>query len=360
LKLSERVVRLVKRDPISVGLDIGNHSVKLVYIQHSIKGPVLQGVGIHVFKKEIMVNGEIKNREELLLAITSLINKTDPSGRVRQVNFSLSWSYGVIADRIKLKSSSLESDDELILMEASTRSPFDVEDIQLDYKILTRNEKTSDIEVLLVAAKLDIMQPFLSLVRDSGLDPVNIDVDTFATANAYLFSAQEQDNKEVICLANIGENVTNLTFIKNGKYHSTRDVGTGGSYFVSTLEKNLGVDTIEATAILKSKEIDEKNNEEIKRCIENCTEELSMGLDLALGYFQSSENNVQIDKIYLCGGGANIQNLPELLHERHNIPVEIADPLQDIAFDKRKFTGNIPKDISTTLMVATGLALRKF
>jgi Tfp pilus assembly PilM family ATPase len=39
-------------------------------------------------------------------------------------------------------------------MEAGQRSPFDVDDITLDYKILHRNHESGEIEVLLIAAKI--------------------------------------------------------------------------------------------------------------------------------------------------------------------------------------------------------------
>ncbi|MFC1584366.1 type IV pilus assembly protein PilM [Fibrobacterota bacterium] len=360
MEIKKRVLRLFGGDPVSVGLDIGNHSVKIVYIKHGTKGPVLLGAGIHVFKEGTMESGEIKNRDELLHAITSLINKTDPAGKVKKVNFALSWSYGVIADRIRLKSSKLESDDELILMEAGRHSPFDVEDIQLDYKILDKNPVTGDMEVLLVAARLKVMQPFLSLIRDAGLDPVNIDVDTFAVANAFFFTASPEDKKKVLCLVNIGENVTNLTFIKHGAYHSTRDIPTAGSYFIQSLQKELQVEEWEAMAILKGRERGNYNDDTVQRCIEISVEELSIGLDLAFSYFQSSEDNLAIDKIIICGGGACIENLPDLLAERHETQVEIADPLGTMAYDRKKFVGAVPQDISTTLTVATGLALRRF
>jgi type IV pilus assembly protein PilM len=360
VKLKERVIRFFGGDPVSVGLDIGNHSVKIVYIKHAVKGPVLLGAGIHVFKEGTLENGEIHNRDELLHAITSLINKTDSSSKLKKVNFALSWSYGVIADRIRLKSSKLESDDELILMEASRRSPFDVEDIQLDYKILDKNVATGDMEVLLVAARLKMMQQFLSIIRDAGLDPFNVDVDTFAVANTFLVTASEEDKQKVICLANIGESMTNLTFIKHGEYHSTRDIATAGSYFVQNLQKEFQVESWEAVKILKGRNEEDYDKEAVFRCIENAAEELSIGLDLAFSYFQSSENDLSIEKLVLCGGGACIEHLPQLLSERHNLDVEIANPLGSIEYDKKKFSSTIPQDISTTLMVAAGLALRRF
>jgi len=360
LKLKEHTLRLIRGNPISVGLDIGNHSVKIVYIEHSQKGPVLKGAGIHVFTEPTLENGEIKNRDELLYAISSLIKKTDQKGKFKSVNFALSWSYGVIADRIKIKQVEGQSSDELILMEASRRSPFDVDDIQLDYKILDQEEDSENMEVLLVAAKQKMMQPFLTLIREANLDPINVDVDTFATANAYMFSAQEVDKEKVICLINIGEYVTNLTFIKHGAYHSTRDIGTGGYFFIQTLQRELEINEHDASSILKGRAHDDYDRAIINKCIENASEELSLGIDLAFSYFKSSENNLSIGKIMLCGGGACIERLPELIANRHNIDVEIADPLAHIQYDTNKFSQPVPIDVSTTLMVATGLALRQF
>ncbi|MBF0430281.1 MAG: type IV pilus assembly protein PilM [Fibrobacteria bacterium] len=359
IKIKDNVIRLMSGDPVSVGLDIGNHSVKIVCIRHRPSGPLLLSAGIHVFKEGTMENGEIQNRNELLNAVISLINKT-PTRKIKKVNFSLSWSYGVIADRIRLKSSQIESDEELILMEASRHSPFDVDDIQLDYKILNKNDVTGDMEVLLVAAKVNKMQPFLSLIEDANLEAVNVDVDTFATTNAFLFSANPEDLDKVVCLANIGDNVTNLTFIKHGAYHSTRDVETAGNYFLQTIAKKLDINPMEATSILKGRSQQNFDEELVENCIENSAEELSVGIEMAFKYFKSMENNLSIDKLVLCGGGACIETLPELLAERHDIEVEIADPLSKIDCDKSKFVTAIPKNISTSLMVATGLAIRKF
>ena len=84
-----------------------------------------------------------------------------------------------------------------------------------------------------------------------------------------------------------------------------------------------------------------------------------MGIDLAFSYFQSSENNLKVEKMVLCGGGACIRDLAGILAKRHNVEVEITNPLQHIAYDEKKFSGPIPENISTILTVATGLALRR-
>jgi len=350
---------MIQGDPITVGIDIGNYSIKIARIAHKSSGPVLLGAGIHVLKPDTLAGGEIKNRDELLHSLTSLVHRTDPTGKIKDVVLSLSWSYGVIADRIRLKGDKESTDEEQILMEAGQRSPFDVDNITLDYKILAKNPESNEMEVLLVAAKNPVMQAYIDLLYEAGLRPLVIDVDAFAVTNAYLLSAPEEDLGKVVSLINVGENLTNLTFLKNGTYHSTRDIATACDFFLKTLMKNLKVDREEAAAILRGKNVEPQSQAIVNRGIEFAAEELSVGIDLAFGYFQSSENNLKVEKMVLCGGGATIRNLAGILAKRHNVEVEIANPLAHVAYDEKRFTGPIPENISTILTVATGLALRK-
>jgi type IV pilus assembly protein PilM len=359
LGFKEKVLNLIQGEPTTVGIDIGNYSVKIVHIAHRPTGPVLLGANIYVPNPETIVGGEIKNRDELLQGLTALVQKTDPTGKIKDVILSLSWSYGVIADRIKLKSSKTGSDEEVILFEAGQRSPFDVDNITLDYKILSRNAETEEMEVLLVAAKLQVMQSYIDLLYEAGLRPVVIDVDAFAVTNAYLLSAPPEDSEKVVSLINIGEHLTNLTFLKNGTYHSTRDIATACDFFLKTLMKNLKVDRKEAAKILSGESTEKYNAATLTRALEFSAEELSVGIDLAFSYFQSSENNLKVEKMVLCGGGATIVNLAALLAKRHNVEVEITNPLQHIALDPKRFPSPIAENISTILTVATGLALRR-
>jgi type IV pilus assembly protein PilM len=359
LGFKEKILNAIQGEPTTVGIDIGNYSIKIARVVHRQNGPVLLGAGIHVLKPDTIVGGEIKNREELLQSLTALVHRTDPAGKIKDVVLSLSWSYGVIADRIKLKSSKGESDEEVILMEAGQRSPFDVDNITLDYKILHKHPENDEMEVLLVAAKLQVMQSYIDLLYEAGLRPVVIDVDAFAVTNAYLLSAPPEDGNKVVSLINVGEHLTNLTFLKNGTYHSTRDIATACDFFVKTIMKNLKVEREEAANILRGKNSDKYNQATLNRSIEFSAEELSVGIDLAFSYFQSSENNLKVEKMVLCGGGACIRDLAGILAKRHNVEVEVTDPLAHILHDEKKFSGPIPSNISTILTVATGLALRR-
>ena len=350
-------VSRLRGETTTVGLDIGNHSAKLVKMQHRRSGPILQAAGIQELKPETIVGGEIKNRDALIEALTTLVHRTDDT--VKDVILSLSWSFGVLGDRIHLKSQKGSADEETILFEAGQRPPFDVENITLDYKILRRNVETSDMEVLLVAAKNQVMQSYIDVVLEAGLRPIVIDVDAFAFANAYNFSVGNSDVDEVVALINIGDNLTNITFLKGGIYQSTRDVSTAGDYFVKYLMRQFKLPREQAVGLLKGKDLDKFDASQLARAIEFSCEELSLGIDLAFQYYQSSEKTARIQKIVLCGGGACIPGVPEYIGRRHESQVVVLNPLSTIQKDPEKFPDPIPDTVSTLLTVAVGMALRK-
>ncbi len=340
----------------TVGLDIGSHAIKIAKILHKKDGFTLQATGIKELPPGTIEGGEIRNRSAFIDAITTLINQCDPG--IVDVVISMSGN-GIITDKVMFKIDPSENTEEFILWEASQRSPFDVDDITLDYKILSRNQSTSEVEVLLVAAKNQTMQTYIDLLYEAGLKPVMVDVDAFALTNSYALEMSGRAEQGVVMLLNIGHNLTNVTFIKNGVYHSTRDVATAGDFFVKTLVRNLGLAPEVAFALLRGEEDPTLNAGLVKQSIDYAIEELSSGIDLAFSYFRNSEKHDVIDKIILSGGGAHIQGIAGFLENRHETSVRIANPLAHLEYDPELFGRVNPDTISPMLSVAIGLGLRK-
>ncbi len=339
----------------TVGLDIGNHSIKLVKIVHLKEGYFLEAVGIKELPPGTIEGSDIKKRDVLIEAISNLVNQCDPS--IVEVVISMS-GHGIISDKFIFKIDSNDNAEEMILWEAGQRSPFDVDDITLDYKILHRNNETGEIEVLLIAAKNQIMQRYIDLLYDTGLRPIIIDVDAFAINNCYAMESSASQEKGVVALVNIGHDLTNITFVKDGVYHSTRDVSTAGGFFHKTVQRNLGLNNEETALALKGRLTDAVDPGKVMQSIEYASEELSSGIELAFSYFRSSEKNDSIDKIVLSGGGAYIPNIVSILAKRHQVQVQVANPLSFLQFDPGLFGNMAPQSFSALLTVAIGLALR--
>jgi len=340
----------------TVGLDIGNHTLKIVKLRHQKDGYFLEAVGIKDLPKGTIEGGEIKKRDALIDAITHLVNQCDPS--IREVVFSMS-GHGIISDKITFKIEEDDNAEELILWEASQRSPFDVDDITLDYKILRRFPDTHETEVLLVAAKNQMLQSYLDLIYDAALVPVIVDVDAFAITNSYALECAGLPDMGTIALLNIGHSATSITFIKDGIYHSSRDISTAGEYFNRVIQRNMNMSSEDAAQALKGKTTGTIDMNQLKQSVSYVGEELSSGIDVAFSYYKTSEHTDSIDKIVLSGGGAYIPTLPQFLESRHQTKVQISNPLSRIQYNKNLFGSTSVDSIAALLTVAVGLGLRK-
>ncbi len=105
------------------------------------------------------------------------------------------------------------------------------------------------MEILLVAAKKDMVETHASLVKDAGFTPVVIDVDSFAIQNAYEMTHEELGNR-VAGLINIGSDVTNINIIQNNIPLFTRDVSVGSNVFIEAIQRELGLSFEEAEAMV--------------------------------------------------------------------------------------------------------------
>ena len=71
--------------------------------------------------------------------------------------------------------------EEHIMAEAEQYIPFDIEDVYLDFQDLKTNTSDSDrTDVMLVAAKKEIVDGYLEMLENLNLQPVIVDVDGFA------------------------------------------------------------------------------------------------------------------------------------------------------------------------------------
>jgi len=340
----------------TVGLDIGNHTLKIVKLRRQKDNYFLEAVGIKDLPKGTIEGGEIKKRDALIDAITHLVSQCDPS--IREIVFSMG-GHGIISDKITFKIEDDDNAEELILWEASQRSPFDVDDITLDYKILRRFPNTRETEVLLVAAKNQVLQSYLDLIYDAALVPVIVDVDAFAVTNSYALECAGLPDMGTIALLNVGHSTTSITFIKDGIYHSSRDISTAGELFDRIIERNLGMSCEEAGLAAKGKSSSSVDMGQLKQSVSMAGEELSSGIDIAFSYYKNSEKTDSLDKIVLSGGGAYIPTLAQFLESRHQTKVQISNPLARIQYNKNLFGSTNVENIGALLTVAVGLALRK-
>lgn len=343
-----------KKSLTSVGLDIGNFSCKLVQLEHGPDGRRLLSYGVHQFPLNTMVGGQIKDREAVIAGIRHLVQRCDP--QIKEVVVSISGR-GVITDKLFLQQRKGVKSDQLVRFEAEQRCPFDVEDVTLDYKVLRTDEKTQRMEVVLVAAKNDVLYDLLTVVDEADLKAVVVDVDAFAVYNTWEINYPSEEG-ESLALVNVGAEVTNVVFVHQGTYHSTRDLSVAGNSFVKSVQRQLGVSPELVHQALQGKMDPKLDHSTFMFALNKSSEVLSKELDLAFSYFKKEAKVEKMERILLSGGCALIPWLAGFLEKRHKSSVEKLNPLKSIAYsDQLKENGL--EELAPSLAVPVGLALRQ-
>ena len=337
------------------GLDIGASAIKLVKLEERSGGWALTALGMREIPLETVVDEEIKDRETVIFNVQSLIDQCDP--KLRDVAISIS-GHGVITDKITIDQKSKTEAEQAILFEAEQRSPFDVEDVTMDYHIIQVNEETRKMDVLLVAARNEILNSYVDLISDAGLRPVIVDIDALAMLNAYQLN-YEIDSNKVTALIDIGFDTTSITFLKEGLYHSNRDLSNGGRLIYNAIMKEFRINQELATKTIKGEMGTSIDQDMLRATVITASEELISGLEVAFSYFKSTAKVPKVDWIVVSGGGALIPFLPEFIQSKLNVPIEIGNPLRNVEYDPDIFKEGQPDKIAPLLAVSVGLASRK-
>ena len=339
----------------TVGLDIGANSVKLVKLDHTKDGYAVAAIGIREFPPESIVADEIRDREAVIFNIQSLIDQTDP--KIKDVVVSIS-GHGVITDRFTIDKKTGAEAEQAILFETEQRAPFDIDDVSLDYHIISTNDEENKMDVLLVAARREYLAMFLELIQDCGLNPVIVDDDSLAIYNSYI-NNYDVDPTRTTALVNIGHDVTNITYIVDGQYQSTRDVSSGTRDVYDAIQKEFRLNPELTNKAIKGEMQDSVDQDMLKATIIAATDELISGIELAFSYFKSQAKIDNVEWLVLSGGGALIPYLPEFLQSKLGVPLEIANPLRNVDYDPELFQYLQPEKIAPLLSVPVGLAMRK-
>jgi type IV pilus assembly protein PilM len=217
------------------------------------------------------------------------------------------------------------------------------------------------MDVLLVAAKKDMINDYTSVVAEAGLQPVIVDVDAFAVQNCFE-SNYDSHSGETIVLINAGASVVNINIIANGVTTFTRDVTIGGNQFTEEIQKQLNVSYDEAEALKiggNRADADAVVPQEVERVLTSVAEQMAGEIQRSLDFYASTAADSHIAKVFLSGGTAKIPALFKTIEQRVGVPVEILNPFKNIEIDNRHFDPAFIMEMAPMAAVAVGLGLRK-
>ena len=351
-----------------VGLDIGSHSIKLVEIEDGKSGRILKNFGIIGLPQDAMVEGTVKEMEIVSAAIKNLYKNL----KVKNKNTATSISgYSVIVKKISISEREDSEVEATIQDEAEQYIPFDINDVNLDYEILTHEEASEAegdeeeaekeeaglMDVMLVAAKKDIVDDYVGLLQVSGLNPVVLDVDAFALQNAFEISSDEAAG--CYAIVNVGDKELGINAVKGGISMFTRDSSYGGHQITDAIISKLDVTYEEAEKIkLGGTKVDDHERAVLEEIFTSVVSEWAQEIKRALDFLASTYPDEAIERIYITGGSCRLPGFHKYLEMETDIPVVELNPFAKLQIDEKVFDPKYLSYMAPQAAVAVGLALR--
>nr|WP_320016964.1 type IV pilus assembly protein PilM [uncultured Desulfobacter sp.] len=342
-----------KKDHL-VGLDIGAALVKVAELKTTKKGSSLHKFGIAQVPEGMIQEGRIADMEGLAEIIRSLFK----SQKIKEKNVALSTGGHSVV--IKTISTSKVPDEELhrnIRAEAEQYIPYDINDVNIDYQILGDSEYSAEqMNVLLVAVRQDLVDEYVELIHLAGLNPVIIDVDTFALQNVYEI-LPDVNPERITLLLDVGASKTSVNILQNNNSMMMRDMTNGCNQLVSVVEERLDIDREKALQIIMGEVDYSKSGQALGDLYEMVVDNWCSDICEVVHTFESGSGNDRVEAIVISGGGGFIDLLAEKLTKELEVAVSKINPFAGLVSDSKEL-GEL-EAYQLLAPIALGLAMRR-
>jgi type IV pilus assembly protein PilM len=334
----------------SVGLDIGSGFVKMVEVDHSGDQPEVSRVAIEPLLPDAIVEGEVMDPGLVADTVRNLFDRVGI--KVRDVITAVG-GHDVIIKKIEMDRMKESDAREVIRWEAEQHVPFDIKSVELDFQILNPMEEGLQMEVILVAAKKELVDNKMALLADAGLGAAVIDVDAFALHNAFERNYPEA-MEGIVALVNVGHEVTNVNILEEGVPILTRDIPFGSRRIREDLQRERGLTAEQAEDIVQAR----RDFEDLAHFVGQATDEVAVGIERASAFLMTRQSGEGLGTIYLSGGGSRIPGMTTALSERMNVETHRVNPFERTPVRPDAAVGLSLDEAAPMLLLPLGLALR--
>ncbi|MGA8744504.1 MAG: type IV pilus assembly protein PilM [Solirubrobacterales bacterium] len=333
-----------KKDTALVGLEIEAASIAATEVRANGSAH-LTATAIAPLPAGAFHDGEVVDSGILATELKALFSERKLSRRVR---------LGIANQRVVVRTLRLpviEDPKELeaaVRFEAQERIPMPIDQAILDHRVIGGIPATENmapqIDVVVVAARRDMIEATLRPLRDAGLQPVGVDLSAFGLIRALAEpstvaeeSATEgaaASTSSTVLYCNVGD-VTNLAVARGRACLFTRVSPVGvegvaevlaGSTGLSPEHSRMWLNHVGLTEALETIEGDPQTVSKAREALESGASSLLDELRLSLDFYGAQEGALPIERVVLCGPGSAIPGLAERMEPALSLPISIGRP----------------------------------
>jgi type IV pilus assembly protein PilM len=328
------------RDAGVVGLEIeaGSVAAAEVHVNGSAR---LGGWATAPLAPEAFQDGEVTDPESVARVLRDLFSQNGLSKKVR---------LGIANQRVvvrTLRLPAIENPEELsaaVRFAAQEQIAMPLDQAVIDHRVVggvgAIDGAAPQVDVIVVAARRDMIARSLKPLRDAGLEPVGVDLSAFGMiralggTHANVEPVGEQAIPSATLYCNFGD-VTNLAVAKGRACLFTRVSPAGLEDVAAGLASTTGLMPEHARQWLEHVGLEQPLEEiagdpeivaKAREAIEGGANALLDELRLSLDFYAAQEAAVPVERIVLCGPGSVIAGLSARMQPFIGLPIEVVQP----------------------------------
>jgi type IV pilus assembly protein PilM len=368
------------RGAAPIGLDIGSSTFRVAQLKSAEDKPVLINYESVKTPQGLINEGEVTDIEGVSKVLASFWRER----KIKEKKVVI----GVANQKVVVRVIEMPymSENELrsaIQFQLGDYIPIPIEEAIIDFQIISEHENEQQgkmMDVLVVAARRDMIENTIAAVEKAGLKPVIVDVASLAFAravmndeepNAKVYDTADAET-EAVAMINISSNMTDIVVVEDGIPRFTRISGMGGHAFTEAISEQLGfsleeseklkiqiglpsldggqITGIEPDIAQYAVSVQSVLEQEMARFVA----EIRRSLDY---YLVQAKKAKSINKIIVSGSAAKLNNFLQHFRESLQIDVELGHPLKSIRI-KRKSRGVRFEEEELSMAICLGLAMR--
>ena len=343
--------------PPILGLDISDTSVKFVELLRRPGGFELGRYGEKKLSEAALDNGKIQKPDELLGVLGDLHTEL----RLRTVMISVMEEQGYLL-RLRVPVQTEAEIREGIELQLDEHIPFPPSEVIFDYEIISAPaDAAAYYDVSVSAFPREIVDSYFDIVSSAGFEPLALEIESQSLGRS-LVSRGDASPSMII---DFGRNRTGIAIVSDGVVAFSSTLPMGGENFTHIIEKELGLTHEKAEEVKYEKGIsrraDDKNFFSLfVPALTVFKEEIGKHYTYWHSHpYESGVARKKIERIILCGRGANMRGIQEYLSSVLGVPVSVGSPwANSFAFSYTVPAMNLSDSLGYT--AAIGLALRAF
>jgi len=325
-------------------IDIGSNSLKALHL--SAEGDVVEVVGFDNIQHSKVVTGAgvtAAERDELVaLSFRQFIEQNNLGKDVVVVSVPSQNSFARFVNLPPVEEKRIP---EIVQFEAVQQIPFDINDVQWDWQLMTE-EESPEKKVGIFAIKNEVVNSALEHFSRENVQVSYVQMAPMALYNYVLYDRADlvRSDDEAVVILNIGADNTDLVVCTASTVWQ-RCILIGGNAFTRAIADTFRLNFEKAEKLKRTAPMS-KYARQIFQAMRPVFTDLATEIQRSLGFYRTSHPKTKLSKIIALGGGTKLRGLLKYLQQTVEIPVEMPDSFKRLGISSSVSAAKFHENVS--------------